>query len=221
MNAPIKFELKKEWWPLAIIILTLAVSYYAYPLLPAKVVSHWDFRGVANGYSSKEFQTWFFPAMIIGLYALFFFLPILDPKKERYAEFTDVYNIFKNLIISIFFVIFLATTVFNLGVNINVGVIVASAIGILMITMGNYFGKLKQNWFIGIRTPWTLSSENVWNKTHRLGGKLFVIWGVGIIIAPWLSPTLAFIVFIGGAILASIGSFIYSYVIFKKEKAGK
>jgi len=218
MSTPTKFKLKEEWWPLVMVTMTIAISYFSYSQLPSRVASHWNISGVVDGYSSREFHVFFFPLILAGLYLLLLFLPQLDPKKERYIDFASTYNIFKNIIISIMFIIFLATTIYNLGYAINVGVIISSAIGTLFLVMGNYFGKLKQNWFVGIKNPWTLSSENVWNKTHRFGGKLFMLWGIAIIITPWLPPALGIGVFITGAVLATIGSFAYSYFIYKQEK---
>ncbi len=88
----------------------------------------------------------------------------------------------------------------------------------MMFVLGNYLGKLKRNWFVGIKSPWTLSSENVWNKTHRLAGKLFMIWGLGIMIAPWFKSNLAMGVLLSGIIIIVIFINIYSYFLFKKEK---
>lgn len=221
MKTPIKFDFRREWWPLFLLAATVALSFVAYPQLPERVASHWNFAGQVDGWSSRSFQVWFFPLLMAGMYALFLLLPVLDPKKDRYAEFSQVYALFKSLLLSVFFVIDAASTVYNLGYDINISVIVGGTIGIMMIVIGNYLGKLKRNWFVGIKTPWTLSSDNVWNKTHRVGGRLFVIWGLILIAAPWLPPTLGITLFIGGAILATAGSFIYSFFLYKQENSKK
>jgi uncharacterized membrane protein len=221
MSNPIKFKLKNEWWPLLILAAVVIFSFWSYPFLPERVISHWNYAGQPDGYSSRAFQAWFFPILLVGIYALFLVMPLLDPKKERYAEFADVYNIFRNLIITVMAIVFGAATMFNLGWNVNIGAIVGGTIGIMMIVLGNYMGKIKRNWFVGIKTPWTLSSENVWNKTHRLGGRFFVAWGLVIIIAPWLPAYMALPLFIGGAVSAVIGTFIYSYIYYRQEKKAK
>jgi len=218
MKNPIKFSLKTEIWPLLIILATIILSLWSYPQLPAVVVSHWDFAGQANGWMSREFNAILFPIILIFMYVLFTFMPKLDPRGERYEEFANVYLIMRNAIMLVMMVVFIATTLFNLGYNINIGATVAGVVGLLMIVLGNYFGKIKRNFFVGIRTPWTLSSDNVWNQTHRLGGRLFMIWGLGLIFTPWLAPTLAFIILIGGIIVVISWVTIYSYILFKKEK---
>ncbi len=221
MKNPIKLSFKTELWPLLILAATIALSIWAYPQLPNVVISHWDFYGRANGWSSRELHTLLFPGLLIGLYTLFTLMPKFDPKSERYSEFAGAYLIMRIAILFVLFIVYLAATLFNLGYNINIGAVVAGVIGLLMIILGNYFGKLKRNFFIGIRTPWALSSDNVWNKTHRLGGRLFMIWGLGLILAPWLIPTIAFIILFGGIIVIISWISIYSYLVFKKEKDNK
>jgi uncharacterized membrane protein len=221
MKNPIKYSIQTEIWPLLILVAAIGLSIWAYPQLPEKIISHWDFNGQPNGWSTKEFQSIFFPALLVAIYALFSFMPRLDPKGERYQDFADAYLMMRNSILFVLAIVFAATTFSNLGYPINIGGTVAGAIGFLMMFMGNYFGKLKRNWFVGIRTPWTLSSENVWNKTHRLGGRLFMIWGFCLIFAPWLPSTIAFIILIGGVTIVVAWVFVYSYLLYKKEKLEK
>lgn len=122
--------------------------------------------------------------------------------------------------LSVFVVVFGTSTLFNLGYPLNVGAIVAGSIGILFLIIGNYFGKLKLNYFVGFRTPWTLSSENVWNKTHRIGGKAFIVLGLIIAASPWLKPMVAIIaISFGFSLMIGVG--IYSYVLFKQERNNK
>ncbi|MHB8903869.1 MAG: SdpI family protein [Patescibacteria group bacterium] len=218
MKNPIKFSLKTEIWPLIILFLVVIFSVWSYPQLPNLVISHWDFYGRANGWSSREFHALFFPALLIAMYILFSLMPKFDPRGKSYSEFADVYLKMRNAILLVLATVFVASTLSNLGYNINIGTTVAGVIGLLMIILGNYFGKLKRNFFIGIRTPWALSSDNVWNKTHRLGGRLFMIWGVLLILAPWLAPTIAFAFLFGGIIIVIAWTTIYSYLVFKKEK---
>ena len=213
-----KFDFRKEWWSLFIIAAAVILSVISYPSLPERVVSHWNFQGQADGYTSRDFHVWFFPALLVGVYLLFRYLPKFDPKKERYQEFSGVYEIFKSLIITVLFISYGTATIYNLGWEVNVGAIIGTTVGLLMIILGNYLGKIKRNWFVGVKTPWTLSSENVWNKTHRLAGYLFVVWGVSIIFCPWLSPFWASVLFIGGAILATIGTMLYSYILYRQEQ---
>lgn len=216
-----KPNLKTEMFPLAIIIATIIISLVSYQHLPSQVISHWDGSGQADGYSSRNFHVIFFPALIAGIYFLMNMLPKLDPKRQRYQEFANTYLIIRNLLLTTFLIIYAGATLVNLGYDINIATLISTTIGILFILLGNYFAKIKRNWFVGIKNPWTLSSENVWNKTHRLGGRLFVIWGIIILILPWLAPQAAFISMLTGAIVIVTAITIYSYTLYKKEKAVK
>jgi len=218
MSNPIKPTLKTEIAPLILIIASVILSFYFYARWPAQVASHWNFRGIVDGYSSSVFMAFFFPLLFIGMYILFWVLPYIDPKRERYAEFAKTYHIFKAVIIAALFAVYVATGIYNLGYNFNVGIAVAVIIGILMIIIGNYLGKIKFNYFMGIRTPWTLASETVWNKTHRVGRWLFILFGTALIVSPFLPEALGIIVFIAGAVIAIVGSFFYSYIAFIQEK---
>jgi uncharacterized membrane protein len=218
MNSPIKFNFKTEIIPLAILLACIGLSFFFYANSPATVVTHWNFRGEADGFSSRAFASFFFPVLLIGMYLLFLILPNLDPKKERYGEFAKTYNIFRHLFLGALAIIYIATGIYNIGYQINIGIIVATIIGLMMIIIGNYMGKIKKNWFMGIRTPWTMSSENVWNKTHRVGGILFMIFGLVIMIAPFLPELIALVLFFGWTIILVLGTFAYSYWIYRQEK---
>ena len=220
MSQPIKRSLKTEWFPILLLLIAIGFSAWSYNLLPETVATHWNIQGEVDAWGSKKFNNLFFPGLLIAIYLLFNFIPNFDPKKERYAEFANVYLMMRNAILAVFVVVFGSTTLFNLGYPLNISAIVGGAIGVLFLLIGNYFGKLKLNYFVGFRTPWTLSSENVWNKTHRVGGKAFIILGLIMAVSPWLEPLAALIAMsIGFALMIGVG--VYSYVLFKKEKNNK
>ncbi len=218
---PFKLSIKTELVPLLFVTATVATVLCFYNNLPEKVASHWNFAGQVDGWSSNTFHGIFFPLLIICLYGLLLIMPMIDPQKENYQKFTGTYHIFKGLIVATLSIIYFVTTLFNLGYQINVGVIVATTIGILMMIIGFYLKDIKENWFIGVKTPWTLSSPKVWEKTHKFSSWLFIIFGLIIIAAPHLSAILATILFVIGILGITLGSFLYSYVIFSLEKKGK
>lgn len=221
MKNPIKYSFKTEIWPLLILLFTVVLSAWAYNKLPDLVVSHWNFYGQADDWSQKGFQTFLFPSLLVFMYILFRVLPKFDPMGERYQEFAGIYLTMRNTILFFLFIVFTVTTFANLGYAINIGATISGAVGLLMIILGTYFRKIKRNFFVGIRTPWTISSEYVWNETHRLGSYLFIIWGLGLILAPWLAPVAAFFILFGGIIAIVASLFIYSYWLYKKEKVLK
>jgi uncharacterized membrane protein len=221
MKSPIKYSLKSELLSIILVILSFALGIYFYPLFPAKIASHWNFQGQIDGYSDNVFGAFGLPAIIFGLYVMFLILPLIDPKKDRYPEFATTYHIFKTLIIGVMFLLFVFTGLFNIGIQLPIGIIVPLLIGSLMMVIGNFMGKIKPNWLMGIRTPWTLSSDVVWNKTHRMGGVMFIIFGLIIAISPFLGKTLGEMAFVIGTALIVCGTFVYSLLIYNQEKSGK
>ncbi|MDD4901663.1 MAG: SdpI family protein [Patescibacteria group bacterium] len=215
---PIKLTIKSELFSILLIAISIAASFYFYAHFPDRVITHWDFAGEPNGWSGRAFAAFFFPALFIAMYLLFIFLPMLDPKKDRYAEFAKIYNVFRNLILAVLVVVYFVASFNNLGVNSNVGLWVPGVIGLLFIVLGNYLGKIKRNWFVGIRTPWTMSSETVWNKTHRFGGKVFIFGGVLMIITGFAPLSWRLPIFIADIIILLFGTIIYSYLVYRKEK---
>lgn len=216
-----KITLKNEWRAWLIVLATAVLSISAYPHLPSRVASHWNFSGQVDGWMSRDFHSWMFPLLLFVMYLSFLIFPRLDPKKERYEEFAGVYRLMRDTILFVLFGVFATATAYNLNLPVNVGAIVAGLVGLLMIILGNYFGKLKRNWFIGIRTPWSLSSENVWNKTHRLGGKLFVVWGLLIAFAPYCSFPVAMAILLGGTVVIIATVYLYSYLFYRQEQKNK
>lgn len=217
MDSPIKPTIKTEIIPIIFLLLSAAAGNYFYYHFPATVVTHWNWAGQPDNWGSGKTNAVVLPLITLGIYAMFLLLPFFDPKKERYVEFVKVYHIFKAIMVGFMSMVFIITGMNNLGYYMPIGKIVPTMIGILFMILGNYLGKIKYNWFIGVKTPWTMSNEEVWNKTHRFSGKLFIFCGV-IMILNAFAPTASWslVVFISNIALLLFGTFGYSYYIYKK-----
>lgn len=218
MSNPIKPTVKTEFFPVLLIILTLVSAVYFYNNLPERIATHWNFAGEVDAYGSSKVQTIVLPLALVGMYLLLLLLPYLDPKKERYEQFSKVYHIFKDMILALFVVVYFVIGLNGLGYNLPVGVIIPFLIGLLFIVIGNYMSKIKMNWFMGIRTPWTLSSEEVWNKTHRFGGKIFILSGFLMMAETVLPLSWKLPIFIAMLVILLGGTIGYSYVVYLQEK---
>ena len=218
---PIKPSPKTEILPIIMLLIIGAGSIYFYQHFPDSVPTHWNIAGEVDGWSSRPVAALAIPGMILGFYLMFLVMPYLDPRKERYLQFAKVYHIFKNLFMFLFVVIYFAAGFSALGYPVPVGVIIPIMIGLLFIVIGNYFGKIKSNWFFGVKTPWTLSSEEVWNKTHRFSGKVFILSGLIMIAEPFLPVVWRMPAFILMLVLILFSSFIYSFILFQREKRNK
>jgi len=221
MPNPIKPSWQTEVIPVFLLTVSGLASNYFYNRFPAKVPTHWNIAGQVDGWSSPAFAAFFLPALFLAMYLLLLFVPMIDPKRERYEEFGRVYHIFKNSIVAFMVIVYFLTSFNGIGYNLPIGDIIPGMVGLLFILIGNYMGKLKLNWFVGARTPWTMSSETVWNKTNRLSGKLFMLGGLLMlseIILPltWKLPVLVTIV-----ISISLVPIIYSYYLYSQEQKSK
>lgn len=203
-----------------IILLSFAIGIYFYPVMPLRMASHWGINGVVDGYISKFWGLFLMPTISIVMFLLFIAIPKIDPLKKNIEEFKKYYNGFAAIIIAFLFYIYLLTIFWNIGVGFNMPMLMVPPFVVLFYYAGVLTENAKTNWFIGIRTPWTLSSEHVWRKTHKLGGKLFKISALislfGLIFKPY-----AFYLVIIPAIAVAIFTILYSYFEYRKEKSAK
>ena len=156
------------------------------------------------------------PFLLLGVGLLFIVIPRIDPLRENIEKFRKQYDGFRILFFIIMLVIYLQMLFWNLGVKISPNVIFPIVIGFLFFYAGVLCENAKRNWFIGIRTPWTLSSERVWEKTHKVGGKLFKSAGVVAIIGGFFQRY-AFLFILIPVILISVYTIVYSYIEFQRE----
>jgi len=206
---------------IGIILLAIIIGIYFYPILPDSMASHWNEKGVVNGYMPKFWGIFFMPILLIGLFLLFRFLPRFDPLKRNIDDFMGYYNIFIIIFTLFMFYIYLLTLFFNIFESTeNMFTFFAPAFAILFFYLGILIENAKRNWFIGIRNPWTLSSDYVWNKTHKMGGILFKIIAILSLIGVFLPNLAIWFVFLP-IIIVTVWVMIYSYLIYKKENKNK
>jgi len=198
-----------------------ALTVVVWPIAPDRIPVHWDISGRPDRYGGKFEGLLLLPLTSVGLYLLFLLLPRIDPRRRHYAEFSTVYNLFRTAFLAFMLSLQLLIVLWGLKRPVDVGAYMSILAGLLFVVVGNYLPKVRSNWFVGIRTPWTLSSELSWSKTHRLGGKLLVAWGLLVIVFGALRPQWAFWVLIGGAVLITAVTVVYSYAVWKREAQGK
>jgi uncharacterized membrane protein len=198
------------------LIITFAITIVVYPTAPDRIASHWNAAGEVDGYLSKFWGLFLIPFIMTGFVALLAVLPRIDPYKESYDKFRNYYEGFILLFVLFMLAIQIQIILWSTGYQISPNLTFPILIGILFIYLGFLLDRAEQNWFVGIRTPWTMSSKTVWKKTHELGGKLFKIAGViscsGIfagVYALWfvLVPALA----------VAVITVVYSYYEYQKE----
>lgn len=211
------FEIKKEIWIWVIMLLPILYLAYIWKTLPDIVPTHFGMDGQPNDWSHKTLLLYVVPGMTVGVYLLLTIIPMIDPK-QKIREMGNKYYLLKlfiTLFISVLCVFMVQSAITK---NIGNSNVVFLLVGALFVFLGNYMQALKPNYFIGIRTPWTLESEMVWRKTHQLGGKLFFVAGMLVMILPFLLKEKFEPVFITVIAVASIIPVAYSFILFKQEK---
>ncbi len=209
----------RKWIPLLIVVLAFVGSAIVYPKLPATVPTHWDMSGHANGWSSRLWGVLMLPLFLLGLAVLVRILPVIDPRGRNYAKFGGA---FEAIIISIMlFMLGMHVVVLRsqLGYPVAMQRLLPFGVGILFVVVGNLLPRARPNWFVGIKTPWTLSSDRVWEKTHRLGGHVFVAGGLLLVLAGFLAPQWAHFLMFAVILACSAGAFVYSYVEWRREQS--
>jgi len=191
----------------------IGISFYS--LLPDKVASHWNAKGEVDGYMSKFGGLFLMPVISLVLLLLFIIIPKIDPLKHNIEKFRKYFDGFIVLMMLFLFYLYILTILWNIGVRFNFVHLLVPIFSIFFYYCGILIQKAQRNWFIGIRTPWTLSNEQVWNKTHKIGGILFKIAGI-ISLIGILLPEYALFFVICPLIIASLFPVIYSYFAYQK-----
>ena len=209
--------MKKHLFPLGITLLTLVAWLIALPQLPDTMPIHWGANGEADGFATKIEAMILTVGIMVLIYFIIAFVPRIDPRKENYKYFSKTYNILLNAVLLLFFFVNMSTILQGLGYNVPMSYIAPIMAGIIFIIIGNYLQRVRSNYFMGIRTPWTLSNETVWKKTHRLSGKLFFIGGLLIFISAFLPDGYKSMVMWVSIVLCVAIPYLYSYLVYKKE----
>lgn len=213
------FKLKNEIWLWLIMLVPLIVFSVVYSKLPGKIPSHFDVHGRGSNYMTPVSFILVMSGTGLLVYFLTLLLPLIDPKRANYTLFNKAYFIIRLMILLLLSSVTCLMLMMALGKSVNINRIVFLIVMLVFMILGNYLSNVRPNWFVGIRTPWTLSSETVWKKTHQLGGKTFFFAGLcGFILflfLPMLIMEWVFGILVAGAVLIPV---IYSYVLYHEEE---
>ncbi len=200
---------------LVIILAAVLAGVLLWNQLPQQMASHWNDADQVNGYMGKFWGIFMVPVMMAGLTLLFFAIPSIDPLRQNIRDFRGLFNIFIVLFNVFLAYVYALTLAWNMGhTGFHMSLMIVPPIGLLFILIGLGLRKAKRNYFIGIRTPWTLSSDEVWEKTHKLGGLLFAAAGV-VTLLGIAFPKQSFFLLILSIVAASLISVIYSYLLYR------
>jgi uncharacterized membrane protein len=191
-----------------------ALAGALYGRLPRAVPTHWNLHGQADSFVAKPWGPFVLPLVMTGLYAVLAVLPRISPRGFRMESFARVYGIVRTSVLAFLLVLTALSLISAMGAPLGHDRTIGVAVGLLFVVLGNLMGKVRRNFFVGIRTPWTLASEEVWLRTHRLGGKLFVLAGLAAIVIGLAGGGMPVLLAI--LLTAAFVPAVYSYVLYRR-----
>ena len=200
-----------------VLILLAAATAWALAVAPDRIPTHWNIRGEVDGWGNKWFGLLLSPIIAAVVYLLMRYLPRIDPLRNNYEKFRGAYHVVRLTILLILAVIQGVLITTAVGYQVNVGVWIMSGIGVLLAILGWVMGDIKPNWFVGVRTPWTLSSRVSWTKTHRQARWIFMLSGLAFVIAGVVQNPPVFFVAVGFVLTGTVWLVVYSYLVWRSD----
>jgi uncharacterized membrane protein len=207
---------KAEVFMGVMVLLAFAIGLYVYPHVPQRVASHWNARGQVDGYMPKFGGLFLLPVVLIVIALIFAAIPRVDPLKANIEQFLKYYDGFIILFFAFMLLIYLQVVLWNIGIQISPNLVLPIGVGLLFFYVGILCEHAKMNWSIGIRTPWTLSSPRVWEKTHQVGARLFKAAGLVALLGIFFQRWAVFFI-LAPALLVAVYSVVYSYLAYRRE----
>jgi uncharacterized membrane protein len=204
--------------PLVLALLSAAVGLAAYPYMPSRVPTHWAIDGSIDRWVDKSLgHVLMAPGILLGVYLLMLFAPAIDPKGANIKRNPQAYMKLTDLLAVFFTFLQVVLVVSAFQPKLDVSRIMFIGVGVLFVLIGNYLPKLPQNWFAGLRVPWTLDDEGVWKQANRFAGRLFFAEGLLFVATSFLPPTWMYTVMMVSVLGLVAVSFVYAYVVWRKR----
>jgi uncharacterized membrane protein len=213
----VRFSWRNEWPSWLLISGMFALAAAAWSGAPSRIPVHWGLAGNVDRYGGRFEGLLAIPLMTLGIYALMAFLPRLDPGRANYESFASVYATLRLLLVVVQAALYGFVHLWLRGVHARIEVWVPLIVGALFVVIGNLLGKVRPNWFVGIRTPWTLSSRLSWNGTHRAGRWVFIAMGLMLMSCAVLRSAWAVYTMLGVGAAGLLGLVVYSYVLWRRD----
>ena len=203
-----------------VVLVMFAISGYVWTQVPAgeKVCTHWNAAGECDGYGSKFVGIFLLPIAAAGVMGLFTLIPRIEPRATHIAQSRKAYTAVWATMLLFCLALHIVLMLELLGYDANIGSYVPLLVGLMLVVTGSYLGKVQSNFFFGIRTPWTLSSELSWSKTHKLGGRLLILQGLLFMASVAIKKGEVWVyVLLGSSLVVVATLMIYSYLVWKGD----
>lgn len=203
-----------DWLSLACIAGTLLLVILMYPRLPEQIPVHWNAAGEIDRYSSRLFGVLMMPGIALATFVLFKVLPPMSPKGFRLDESRSTLDVIQVVLVALACAIGVATVLIAVGVQLDMVKVVLMGLGLMLMVTGNVLNKVRKNFFVGIRTPWTLADDEVWAKTHRFAGRTFFAGGLLVCVLAFFQSSA--IPVLAGVSIAVLLPVVYSFFVYRK-----
>ena len=205
------------WVIAALIAVDLVAAIVVYPYLPDPCPTHWNFSGEPDAFGPPWKLAFLVPAIGAGLVFVLWALPLLGPFRANFERFRVTYGRVCLTTVAVLLALHAVFLGAALGQNLSIGRTLSIICGIMLAVMGNWMGKVRRNFYLGIRTPWTLANEQVWERTHRAGGRVMVAIGiVSVAFGLFAGEAVATVVFFSGVGVLVVWAMVYSLVIYRR-----
>jgi uncharacterized membrane protein len=202
---------------LALLAVMFLLAAWTWPKATDHIPVHWNAVGQVDRYGGKVEGLLLVPLLAVAIYFLLLVLPRFDPGRANYAQFSGTYTLIRFAVLALMAFVYVITILPIHGRAVDVATLVPVAVGALFILLGSVMGKLRPNWFVGIRTPWTLSSKQSWVRTHRVGGWLFILMGLAFIVIAFIRTQWAFMVVMALVLASVVVMTVYSYLVWRND----
>lgn len=206
------------WYSALVIATAAAMSAAVYTRLPERVPVHWTLSGEADRFGTRIEGAWLLPAVMLAVWVVMRLLPRIDPRRANYAKMQSTYDFIVNAVLTAVLAMHLVVLAAGLGYVIPMRRFVPLLFGVFFVAFGNVLPRTRPNWWFGVRTPWTLSSDRVWTRTHRVAGYAMTTTGIVTLVAAALPGSLPLAAAIAVAVVAAFWMVIYSYVAWRQEQ---
>jgi uncharacterized membrane protein len=197
-----------------LVVVSAAFATVLYPRLPDPVPTHWNASGAADGFTPKPWGAFLMPLVMAGVALLLAVLPRISPRGFALSPFARVYDVLQTAVVAFLAFVNAIALLTAAGVGLSMERWIFAGTGLLLAVVGNFLGKITKNFFVGVRTPWTLASDEVWLRTHRLAGKLFVVAGFVVFASSVAGGSVPLL--IAPIALAAIVSVVASFIFYRR-----
>lgn len=204
-------QLRQDWPLYALMLVVVVLTAALYARIPDRVPIHWNWRGEADGWAPKSIAVAIMPVGALLTHLLTVVLASIDPRNKRSGQPRGPLKLVRLATPVMLLGIHVVMLAVWLGRSINLVAIIYAACGVLFAALGNVMGRIRPNYFIGIRLPWTLENDEVWKKTHRFAGRLWFVGGCALVLTPLLAPLVQFVYFMGVLVVITVAPMVFAY----------